>query len=313
MISIQNKNFIAGFIGAGILTIVALIITHPAVSTQTTQTGNQVLGEHTRDLGGAEFEVPDQITPNDAIDAKSYIAFDVITGDILAVKAPSTPVSIASLTKLMTGYLALKHGLLDEVITLTEQNPVTVSPALGLKAGDRIKGVDLFNAMIVGSANDAAQALGEILEQKNRTPIAEQMTAEANSLGMNNTRFANALGFDSDKNYSTAADLKLLVQAVEGMKPFTDLKNKTGYGFVSESGQSYYIKATNRLVGKKLGIEAIKTGYTDEAKGAMATSFLLGDRRIAIIVLNSKQREADTLKIKEQLSQQFTTNSTPSQ
>lgn len=314
MISTQNKNFIAGFLGASILLIIAIIVTRPSTKIEETQlNSNKVLGERTMNLGGETFDVPESIVSDEQISAKSYIAFDSATGEIHALKAPNTPMPIASLTKLMTGYLAVKNGILNDEITLGTKDIFSVKPVLGLKQGDIINGIDLFRSMIIGSANDAAMALGDALETKNNKPIAEQMTEEAESLGMTNTRYDNPLGFDSDTNYSTVADLKILVTAIEQISSFTELRKSTEHKFISKNGRPFYIRATNKLIGKNLGIEAIKTGYTDEAKGAMATSFVLGNNRVVIIVLNSDNRENDTLLIKNRVTENFNKNNASAQ
>lgn len=310
MISLQTKNYIAGFIGASILTAIALVITHPTKSPL--PTNQQVLGERTTELGGAEFRVPETLEDS-SIDAKSYIAFDLVSGEVLAAKAPTAPVPIASLTKLMTGLLAIQSGLLNDSITINSKDTISITPVLGLQTGDKVSGLDLFNAMIIGSANDAALTLGNQLAEINRNPIGQQMTEQAQQLGMTETHFDNPIGFDSDANYSTAADLKLLVQAVTGIKEFLELRHKTGYSFTTTNGRQLSVRATNRLIGKHPEIEAIKTGYTEEARGAMATSFSFTDRHIAIIVLNSNHREADTLKIKDQIIRQLTTVNPPAQ
>lgn len=236
-----------------------------------------------------------------SIEAKSYLVFDQNSGAPLALRSPNSPLPIASLTKLMTGYLVNKYGNLSEQFTVPEKSVFTVSPVLGLPAGETVKVSDLFSSMIVGSANDAALILAAYLEQKQNQPITELMNQEASSLGMRDTHFSNPLGFDSETNYSTAQDLKILVQAILSYQTFSDLDRLQTYSFTAESGKTYTITATNKLLAGDSEIHAVKTGFTNEAQGAMITSIHHSTGSFVIIVLGSDQREQDTKILKTQI------------
>ncbi|HYV33880.1 MAG TPA: hypothetical protein VE973_03470, partial [Candidatus Limnocylindria bacterium] len=121
----------------------------------------------------------------------------------------------------------------------------------------------------------------------------------------NDSNFANPMGFDSQYNYSTAADLKKLITETEKVAAFTNLGRRTGYQFTSDDGKTYTVEATNTLLADHPEIEAIKTGYTKGAQGAMATKININGNEIIIIVLGSKDREGDTLKLEEQIETNF--------
>jgi serine-type D-Ala-D-Ala carboxypeptidase (penicillin-binding protein 5/6) len=235
------------------------------------------------------------------VKADSYLVFDETSGKVIASRKPNTPVAIASITKLMTALVTEKYGDLNASWAINSASTSEIRPILGLTVGDKVLVSDLVNAMLVGSANDAAAALGEYISSVTDKPMIETMNAEAKSLGMTSTHYENPIGWDSEQNYSTADDLKLLLDTIRPMTMFSDLDRKQSYSFTSELGKAYTVKATNTLLSTDPDIHAIKTGYTDEAKGAMITAIHHGDVKFVIIVLGSPDRENDTLLLKSQV------------
>lgn len=243
------------------------------------------------------------INPNvgEGVKADSYLVYDESTGKILASRNPNTAVAIASLTKLMTAYIVQKYGDLNDAWAIGPSSTNNISPVLGLTSGDRVLVSDLVDSMLIGSANDAAQALGTYMTSTTKKPVIELMNKEASDLGMNSTHYENPIGFDSEQNYSTANDLKLLLNVIHPLALFTEIDRKQSYSFTSETGRAYSVKATNTLLASDPEIHAIKTGFTDEAKGAMITSIHHDDKKIIIIVLASTDRENDTKLLKKQV------------
>ncbi len=256
-----------------------------------------------------EYDLNSQNSAEDEkILAKSYLVYDAVSGKTLASKAPQSAASIASLTKLMTSYLILKHGNTKDVISVKQNDTLNISPVLGLKAGDQVSVQDLLNAMLVGSANDAAKTLGSYLEGKTGKTVSELMNEEADALGMNDTHYNNPIGFDSDTNYSTAEDMKILVTALRKVFDFSQIDRLNGYSFNGLGGQVYSVKATNKLLAANPDMHAIKTGFTDDAQGAMIVCIQYGstpEQSFIIIVLQSPQREADTIYLKNKIKGQL--------
>ncbi len=242
------------------------------------------------------------------VTAKSYLIYDKNTDRLLAIRSPNASVAIASLTKLMTGYLVNKYGNMSDVALITTKQEFNVNPVLGLKAGDKVLVKDLFNSMIVGSANDAALTLGYYLQDKQRTSVQTLMNTEALKLGMNNTHFSNPIGFDSATNYSTAQDLKLLVQAISTYPTFKDLDRLQNYSFTNAEGKTFSVKATNKLLAGDPEIHAVKTGFTDQAGEAMITSIEHNGNNFIIIVLDGTNREQDTKLLKNEIIKAYYTS-----
>ena len=111
--------------------------------------------------------------------------------------------------------------------------------------------------------------------------------------------------FDSLYNYSTAQDLKTLIMTTQKLSVFADLGRRTEYDFTGVSDKTYTTTSTNVLLKNHSDIQAIKTGYTDGAKGAMATKINVHGHDVVILVLDSQNRESDTLKLKSLLEESF--------
>ncbi len=281
-------------------------------------TGNQIVQQ---EVLGASTQTPEnargtqqdfakniiQINNPDlsAVSAQSFLVFDLDSGQELLQKNPEQKLAIASLTKLMTALTAYNNADLNQSFKISNLDTLNVAPDLGLIPGDQIKALDIFNSMLIGSCNDAALALADFTFRSTDQSFVALMNAQAKLLGMSDSSFSNPMGFDSSGNYSTAEDLKLLITATQQLSVFTDLGRRTGYEFTGSEGKNYSTVATNTLIKGHPDIEAIKTGFTNEANGAMATKVAVGGHQIVILVLDSQNRESDTLKLKADVESDF--------
>lgn len=272
----------------------------------------QVLGANSKlDIRGQEIKLeiatPRQIKEIDEskISAFSYFVMDLNSEEIILKKDADKKHSIASLTKLLTALLVYENLNFESTATVINKDTINATPVLNLIPGDQIKISDLFNAMLIGSCNDAALMLGRILQEKTQTPIAKLMNDKAKELGMDNSQFSNPLGFDSAYNYSTASDLWRVVKITANLPAFIELEHKTSYGFISDNGNSYRARATNKLITKYPDISAIKTGFTGEAQGTMIVKIENNKNPYIIIILGSQSRESDIVNLKDQISQSF--------
>lgn len=268
----------------------------------------QVLGASIGEIRGAQQIGPEHVygkirEPDfSAISAKSFLAYDLSGGQILAEKNGSQKLPIASLTKLITALVAYDNLDLNSYVAVTVHDVLDVSPSLGLSPGDQAKVLDLLNAMLVGSANDAAWALANHIAQATGKNFVSLMNEKAVQLQMDDSNFSNPLGFDSINNYSTAQDLKKAVDQTQQLAVFTQLGRKESYSFRGMSGKLYDVVATNKLVSEYPDIEAVKTGHTIAAQDSMISKVTAKDgRKIIVIVLGSVNREKDTLKLKDEI------------
>jgi D-alanyl-D-alanine carboxypeptidase (penicillin-binding protein 5/6) len=293
-----------------------LALPHTKAAALTPDAAPQVLGDSItspNSIRGQDFSVPNtinQISNPDlsTISAKSFLVFDLNSGQNLMEKAPGQKLAIASLTKLLTGLVAYKNSDLNQNIKIGPGDILNVKPNLNFTVGDNIKALDVFSAMLVGSCNDAALTLGNYAAGVAGENFVALMNRQASELGMVNSNFSNPMGFDSLSNYSTADDIKLLIAATQQLAAFKDLGRRTSYSFFGSSGREYSTTATNTLIKQYPDLEAIKTGLTEQAGQAMATKLTVGTRQIIILVLDSRDREADTLKLRQMVLDDFNLN-----
>lgn len=210
---------------------------------------------------------------------------DARTGQPVYAQNAETRLHPASLTKMMTLYLAFA-AIERGQVRLDSQFPVSTRAAnqppskLGLRAGQRIELRYLIRAAAIKSANDAATAIGEGLAGS-EAAFAQQMTATARALGMRNTQFRNAHGLTQDGHYSTAHDMSIL-----GRRLFYDFPQY--YNIFSrrsaDAGVAQVSSTNKRFLDDYAGADGIKTGYTRAAGFNLTASAQRGNKRIIATV-----------------------------
>ena len=216
---------------------------------------------------------------------QAAIVVDAKTGKVLYASNADTKAFPASLTKVMTLYLAfeaLEAGriTLDTRIRVSANAAAEPPSKLGVKAGNTITVKDAMLSLVTRSANDMATALGEHLGGSEAN-FANMMTRRARSLGMNNTTFKNANGLPNSAQITTARDMATLGRAIQDRFP-------TYFRYFKTTSFTYAgskIGNHNRLLGRVQGVDGIKTGYTRASGFNLLTSVNLPDRRIVAVVL----------------------------
>ncbi|TWI32878.1 D-alanyl-D-alanine carboxypeptidase family protein [Paracoccus sulfuroxidans] len=217
-----------------------------------------------------------------------YAAYvmDARTGQEIYAQNADTRLHPASLTKMMTLYLAfsaIERGQvrLDSKFLVSTHAANQAPSRLGLKPGQRIELRYLIRAAAVKSANDAATTIGEGLAGS-ESKFAEQMTQMARALGMRNTHFQNANGLTATGHYSSARDMSLL-----GRHLFYDFPQY--YSIFSrrtaDAGIANVANTNRRFLDSYEGADGIKTGYTRAAGFNLTASAKRGNKRIIATVL----------------------------
>ena len=215
------------------------------------------------------------------------IVMDARTGEILYAERADSLRYPASVTKLMTMYLAfeaLASGRLHLTDNLVVSPLAAAQPAtkLGLRAGETITVENALNAMAVHSANDMAVAVSERIGGT-ESRFADMMTLKAQQLGMVNTRYVNANGLPDSRQVSTAHDLAILTRAI--LRDYPQY-----YGFFSQEQFTYRghtMFNTNHLLGKMPGVDGLKTGFTNAAGFNLSASAVRNGHRLIAVVMGS--------------------------
>lgn len=238
-------------------------------------------------------------------DRYSSLVIDAESGQVLSAANPDAPRYPASLTKMMTLYLAFE-ALRDQRITLSNPVPVSLHAAsqepskLGLVPGMRLTVQEAILALVTKSANDAAAALGETLGGS-EGEFAQMMTLRARALGMTHTTFRNASGLPDAEQVTTARDMAILARHL--VQDFPDQ-----YRYFSVPGFIFHgrmIPNHDRMLTTYEGADGIKTGYTEAAGHNLVTSAMRGNIRLIGVVLGAGSNGERDLHMAVLLNQGF--------
>lgn len=255
----------------------------------------------------AFFMIASVIAPVCALAAPyaDYV-IDARTGEVLHATNSDTRLHPASLTKMMTLYIAfqaIERGeiSLDTVVTVSPYAAGQPPSRLGLRPGQRIALRYLIRAAAIKSANDAAAAIGDAIEG-DRVNFAARMNRTAKALGMSRTTFQNANGLTAAGHMSTAHDMTIL-----GRHLFYDFPQY--YSIFSrrtaDAGMAQVASTNRRFLDSYEGADGIKTGYTGPAGFNLVASAQRGNKRIIATVFGGKSTAQRNARVAELLDLGF--------
>src|SRR5215813_14452422 len=227
------------------------------------------------------------VVPLPALAGYAAIVVDADSGTVLESIDATMPWYPASLTKVMTVYLAFEdidagRLTLDEALTVSEHAAAQPPTELGLGKGEKISVKDTILAVILQSANDAAVALAERMggtEEK----FAERMTSKAKELGMSKTVFRNASGLPDPQQVTTARDMAVLASALlENYPQYYHFFSTTSFIY---AGQTF--GTINGILSRYSGADGIKTGFTCGSGYNLVASAKRNGRRLIGVLLGS--------------------------
>lgn len=235
------------------------------------------------------------------VSAKSAELLDGQSGRVLFEKNAYEKVPIASVTKLMTLYLAVKavnqHKLgLNELVPVSEEAYHVNGSQIWLEPGERLSVDHLLKAIAIGSANDAAYALGEYIAGS-PDAFVEDMNRTARALGMTSTHFANPHGLHDPNHYSSAHDLGVLAERAVRLPLLLHYTSMWEDRSVRNGkGGTLWMINHNRLLKKYPGMDGLKTGFTSQAGFCIVATAKRVHTRLVAVVLGaptSKARDQD--------------------
>ena len=242
------------------------------------------------------------------LSAAPYAAMvmDARTGEVFASENADTPLHPASLTKMMTLYVAFQALARGEITLDTEvrisANAASEPPSrLGLHEGQTIRLRHLLRAAAVKSANDAATAIGEALAGS-EAAFAERMNATAAAMGMNNSHFVNMHGLTVQGHYSTAHDMTILGRhLIYDFPQYYNLFSRR----VADAGVAEVANTNHRFLDSYPGADGIKTGFTNAAGYNLVASAERGSVRIIATVFGGTSTANRNARVAELLDLGF--------
>lgn len=245
------------------------------------------------------------VPPSPQLEARAWLLTDLLSGQVLAEKAPDARVEPASLTKLMTAYLAfaaIKEGRIkpDQTLPVSEKAWRAEGSRMFLDPRRPAKVDDLLKGMIVQSGNDASIVLAEAIAGSEEG-FAAMMNQMAKRLGMHNTHFVNATGLPHPQHYSTARDLTRLAAAI-----IRDYPDYYRYYAIKEFTYNGITQPNrNRLIWLDPNVDGVKTGHTQSAGYCLISSAKRGERRLLAVVLGARSEKARVIESQKLLNYGF--------
>jgi D-alanyl-D-alanine carboxypeptidase (penicillin-binding protein 5/6) len=233
---------------------------------------------------------PHQFPPWRVAPAQGILLKELNSGRVLYEHDAGKRMSPASLTKIMSALVILEKGQLDDFVTVSPNAARAHKTHLRVKAGQVFRLEDLLKAMLIVSANDACLAAVEHVGG-DEAQFVTLMNDKAAALGLADTHFSNACGFDAPDHYSTAEDLAALSVIALDQPIFRQLVREERAIITPVNGQrAYVLHNTNRLLGRIPGVEGIKTGFTSKAGRCLIAKVSQNGSDLLLVILNSKRR-----------------------
>ncbi len=237
--------------------------------------------------------------------SQAALLLDADSGRLLYGKNIDVPLYPASLTKMMTGIIALETGNLEETVTVPYEAISSINyledSNMGLLSGEQLTLEQLVSAMLIHSANDAANViayhLGGSMEE-----FVKTMNEKAAELGMSNTVFQNACGSHDDNHYTTARDMAALVQYAMKNEKFREIVKSPIYKIPATNkytiGERILVN-TNLFLGTSRSLfqyypaaNGVKTGHTSQAGYCLASSATFNNANLIAVVMKCDQMDS---------------------
>ncbi|MDD4715861.1 MAG: D-alanyl-D-alanine carboxypeptidase [Oscillospiraceae bacterium] len=212
------------------------------------------------------------------LSARCAVLMDGISGRVLYAKNSQEEQPIASITKIMTGLVAVERAGLNEKVLIKEEYTRTEGSSIYLKPGETVTMEELLYGLLLDSGNDAALAIAGHLAG-NTEKFAHLMNQKATSLGLHHTHFVNPSGLSADNHYSTALDMAYITRAAMENETFSKI-----FSTKTISIGSRYYKNHNRMLWEYPGAIGGKTGFTKQAGRTLVTCAKKGDHQWLIAV-----------------------------
>lgn len=203
--------------------------------------------------------------PAVSVGACSAVLMCAESGELLFELAPDQPRPMASTTKIMTALVAIENSSLDRIVTVSRDAVGIIGSSVYLREGEKISLESLLYALLLESANDAAEQIA-ITVGGDEEHFVAMMNEKAAQLGLEHTHFSNPHGLDSEGHYTTARELAALAAAALENETFARIVGTYKKTVQTEDGtESRLLVNHNRMLRSYDGAVGVKTGYTSAA------------------------------------------------
>jgi D-alanyl-D-alanine carboxypeptidase len=238
------------------------------------------------------------------------VVIEVDTGRVLHAERATDPWFPASITKLMTAYVALDQvrqgrAAMDQLLTVSETAAALPPSKMAFKPGTQIRLDNALKIILVKSANDIAATIAENLGGSVEG-FADMMNTAAAGLGMRESHFVNPHGLPDDRQQTSARDMAILARAL--LREFPDNQDLFHIGAIQFGRR--VMRNHNGLIGRYPGADGMKTGFICASGFNVVASAERGGRRLITVVLGSSSANERTLKAADLFDRGFVAKAT---
>lgn len=227
-----------------------------------------------------------------SVTASGVIVLDLQSGQQLYGRGVGKRRPMASLTKLMTALLIAENHGMDETVKVSKDIDKVEGSKAPLVPGERYTVGDLLSAMLMASANNAAQALA-IYHSGSVGAFVRAMNERARTLGLRDTSFANPIGLDDAQQWSTPRDIAWLALFDYRVPAIRERMSMRETVIRDADGHSVSLYHTHELLHQDPAVIAGKTGTTDDARECLLSVVREGSREYLVVLLGSRERYVD--------------------
>lgn len=293
---------------AGILLAASMLTTMPCMTTlaeiaatadtttatQTTVPTNRELAEQRKSQPVASNEIKGW-PQGPAIGAEGACLMDIDTGAILYNKNMDERLYPASVTKIMTCLIAMEECEMNEKVSFSAEaiNAVPWDGCnMGMRPGEKLTMEQCLNGILVHSANEVANAVGEHISGS-MEEFADLMNQRAKELGCKNTHFVNSNGLFDENHYTSAHDLALMGQQFFQFEELCEMSSKHSFTVkkTNQRPEGFTVASKNKFFNGEFTYDRIlgsKTGYTDESRQTLVTGAEKDGRRLVCVILKEE-------------------------
>ncbi|MGN0484234.1 MAG: D-alanyl-D-alanine carboxypeptidase family protein [Lachnospiraceae bacterium] len=296
----HKKRFLAAvlcMLSAGVIQL------NPVLATDTTTAASQTQTVPKSNFELAEERKSEKVASNQrkgwpkgpAIGAEGACLMDADTGAILYDKNMDEQLYPASVTKIMTGLLAVENSDMKETVKFSANaiNSVPWDGAnMGMRVGEKLTMEQCLNGVLVHSANEVANGVAEHVAGS-MPKFADMMNARAKELGCKNTHFVNANGLFDENHYTSAHDLALIGQAFFSHKELCEMASKSSYTVkkTNKRPEGFTVYSKNKFFNGQYTYDTVigsKTGFTSEARQTLVTCAERDGRKLICVILKEE-------------------------
>ena len=238
-------------------------------------------------------EVGGVFTSRLVLSSQAAVSYDLTSDRLIFSKNSDERLPMASITKIMTAFLALEEGM-NKSYTVSPRAASIGENAMGLTQGEVLTLEELLYGLMLPSGNDAAEVIAEG-SRYGRDGFVNEMNKRAKQIGMNDTNFTNPTGLEGDGDqYTTTLDLLKITKLAMQNADFKKVVSTYEKELPATSRHKYYhlFNDTNLLTSYP-GVKGVKTGFTWEAGLCLVTYLEHEDTKIIAVLLNSQNRRQE--------------------